>query len=349
MIKIFYPAQFFDANVRGSWMELLRSKDRSARGSKTADDLALQNGISWVDKPEDADMLLVPMDWAYYYKQKSQGKVLQWANGWKNKIPVISQSNGDHGITVADGIWQFRSNIYASKDNRYQFATPPFFPDPLVANFQQNEIAVRHYKEVPVIGFCGQSISTPYKRIKDILRVSFLNVLHLVGANYWDTHKIMSTSHLREKVLRTIEKSSLQTNFIRRAKYRAGASTPEQREKTTLEYFKNQQDSDYIVCVRGGGNFSVRFYETLAMGRIPVFINTDCKLPLENNIEWEKHAVWVEEEEIQDIAEKIMAFHEKLGEDGFRALQQHNRKLWEANMTLSSFYLQALNEIVKQS
>jgi len=348
MIKIFYPEQFFDANVRGSWMELLRSKDRIARGSKTTDDLDLRNEIEWVNNINDADMLLIPMDWSYYYQKKMQQKVLAWAGEWKDKLPVISQSNGDHGITVTEGIWQFRSNIYASNNNRYQLAAPPFFPDPLAANFQQKEITVRSYKEVPVIGFCGQSISTPYKRIKDILRVSLLNVLHMVGATYWDTHKIMSTSHLREKVLRTIEKSSLQTNFIRRAKYRAGASTPEQREKTTLEYFKNQQDSDYIVCVRGGGNFSVRFYETLAMGRIPVFINTDCKLPLENNIEWEKHAVWIEENEIQDIPEKIIAFHEKLGEDGFRALQQHNRKLWEANMTLSSFYLQALNEILKQ-
>ncbi|MGN6567681.1 MAG: exostosin domain-containing protein [Flavipsychrobacter sp.] len=348
MMKLFYPEEFFDASVRPSWTELLKSKDRFERGSKTADDLTMSAEITWVSNIDDADILVVPMDWSYYYERKNQQKVLDWANAHKGKMPVVSQSGGDHGITIPEGIWQFRSNIYASKNNRYQVAVPPFFPDPLTAIFQQTEFTARPYNEVPVIGFCGQSISTPSKRMKDILRVLFLNTLNALGLNYWDKHEVMSTSHLREKVLRIIERSELRPNFIRRVKYRAGANTPEQRNKTTLEYFENQRDSDYIICVRGGGNFSVRFYETLAMGRIPVFVNTDCKLPFATSMEWEKHVVWIEENELNEMPQKISAFHKKLGADGFKALQQHNRKLWQANLTLGSFYPQALKEILAE-
>ena len=73
---------------------------------------------------------------------------------------------------------------------------------------------------------------------------------------------------------------ALTTNYILRSKYRAGVS----REKdpfhpSRLEFVNNILGSDYTVCMRGGGNFSVRFYETLSLGRIPVFIDTDCLLP----------------------------------------------------------------------
>lgn len=348
MIKLFYPEEFFDVSTRSSWMELLKSKDRLERNGKTADDLALGTEISWVKNIDEADALIIPMDWGYYYERKMQWKVLDWANKLKDKLPVISQSSGDHGITIPSGIWQFRSNIYASNNNSFQIASPPFFPDPISTIFGQPGIKIRPYNEIPVIGFCGQSISTPTKRMKDVLRILFFNTLKSLRLNYFDKHKVMSTSHLREKTLRIVEQSELRANFIRRAKYRAGANTQEQRNKTTLEYFENQRDSDYIICVRGGGNFSVRFYETLAMGRIPVFINTDCKLPLATNVEWEKHVVWIEEDKLNDIPQKILAFHKKLGADGFKALQQHNRKLWEANLTLGSFYPQALKEILAE-
>lgn len=29
--------------------------------------------------------------------------------------------------------------------------------------------------------------------------------------------------------------------------------------------------SDYVLCTRGNGNYSIRFYEALCRGRIPVF------------------------------------------------------------------------------
>ena len=46
-------------------------------------------------------------------------------------------------------------------------------------------------------------------------------------------------------------------------------------------------------------------YETLALGRIPVFINTDCTLPFSNIIEWDKHVVWIEKEDIINIVIQI--------------------------------------------
>lgn len=79
-----------------------------------------------------------------------------------------------------------------------------------------------------------------------------------------------------------------------------------------MEFYENLRDSDYVVCVRGAGNFSVRFYETLAMGRIPVFINMDCALSFDNQFDWKKHIVQVEYKDRKKVAQKVKEFHNAL-------------------------------------
>ncbi len=94
-----------------------------------------------------------------------------------------------------------------------------------------------------------------------------------------------------------------------------------------------------MVCVRGSGNFSVRLYETLAMGRIPVFVNTDCILPFTEAIDWKEHVVWVEADEIDNIGTIVFEFHKTLSKDSFVQLQQRNRSLWESKLQLRGLLL----------
>src|SRR5690606_31539385 len=124
---------------------------------------------------------------------------------------------------------------------------------------------------------------------------------------------LLSTSYLRALMLKKLERSAyVATNFIYRQLYRAGVKNNKDSHQTTMDFYNNLKDSDYVVCVRGAGNFSVRLYETLAMGRIPVFIDTDCALPLENSIDWKKHTVWIEYAERNRVAEKVKEFHGSL-------------------------------------
>ena len=130
--------------------------------------------------------------------------------------------------------------------------------------------------------------------------------------------------------------------FIFRKHYRGGALTEAQRNQTTLEYYDNLLQSDYVLCVRGAGNFSVRFYETLMMGKIPIFVNTDCLLPLADEIDWKKHVVWVEWDERHLIASKVLDFHQNISPEAFVELQLQNRKLWKEQLTVGH-YLQKLS------
>jgi hypothetical protein len=97
-------------------------------------------------------------------------------------------------------------------------------------------------------------------------------------------------------------------------------------------------NSDYILCARGKGNFSFRLYETLSCGRIPVFINTDCVLPYDFEINWKEFCVWVEEEDIDSIAKRVAEFHNALTPEGFTAIQRKCRKLWEDRLSPEGFF-----------
>src|SRR5262249_13911890 len=77
--------------------------------------------------------------------------------------------------------------------------------------------------------------------------------------------------------------------------------------RSLVEFRENVLDSHYVLCPRGGGNWSYRFYETLCLGRIPVFFNTDCALPYESLIKWRDYCVWVEGDEIERAPELILA------------------------------------------
>lgn len=99
-------------------------------------------------------------------------------------------------------------------------------------------------------------------------------------------------------------------------------------ERVRREYVTNTVESDYVLCARGVGNWSFRLYETLSLGRIPVFIDTDCVLPVEDHIDWRSLCVWVDRTEIGHIGEKIAAFHDSLTDGEFVARQHECRRAW---------------------
>ena len=152
---------------------------------------------------------------------------------------------------------------------------------------------------------------------------------------------LIPPTYLRKKILDILDKTdTVSTEFIRRDQYQGGSINKNGAYMDLLrqEFYKNIDNTDYTLCIRGTGNFSARFYETLALGRIPIFINTDCILPFNDVIDWEKHVIWIERYEIPYIDEKIIDFHNGKTRDSFKQLQNENRQLWEEYFNFASFY-----------
>ena len=58
----------------------------------------------------------------------------------------------------------------------------------------------------------------------------------------------------------------------------------ENKEYLRSTYKKSIERCKFVLCPRGRGSNSIRFYEALNFGKIPILISDDVKLPLESKI-----------------------------------------------------------------
>ena len=82
----------------------------------------------------------------------------------------------------------------------------------------------------------------------------------------------------------------VQTDCILRTKFWGGKVHDPQLMR---EYRDNMQRSEFNLCLRGGGNFSMRLYHVLSAGRIPVLIVEDLAQDLawSDTVPWERTCV----------------------------------------------------------
>ena len=345
-VSLFSDPAHYDPRHRGQLIDLLKPFWGKADNFTDAERVALygisEKELRFVPDFASCTLALLPMSWNYYHAQgmlqKADAFVAEAAQAGKK---VLSWTSGDFGVKVPnfDNLVVLRASGYRSKLPAYHHGMPVFFGDPLKSFYHREEIFLREKPGKPVVGFCGQAKGTPAKYALDVVRTVLRNARFYTGLSVENPQDIYPSTLRRARVLHTIEKDGrLIADFIKRDRYRAGVATPEARLHTTMEYYDNMIRSDYIVCVRGGGNFSVRLYETLAMGRIPVFVHTDCLLPLADQVDWKRHVVWVEEAHADRIGDIILDFHHGLNPTSFRSLQMENRRLWKEQMTLGQFF-----------
>lgn len=296
--------------------------------------------FTYVNSIKNADVYLVPKPINSYAKSELN-KINEDCKN--HGIKAYGYIAGDFGEDFGyfENIIFFRMSGFKSQLSKNNKGFPVSLSDHFQRIYQKEEIDTRQKENLPVIGFCGHTDLSFLKRIKEDVKFLRENFNRFIKKPFRkDYEPLFPSAFERAKLLQYFEQSNkVKTNFIYRKHYRGGAVNEEQREKTTLEYYDNIATSDYVLCVRGAGNFSVRFYETLLMGRIPIFVNTDCLLPFEDKVNWKEHVVWVEWKDRHNIAEIVANFHNKLTDKQFEDLQKSNRKLWMESLSVKGIYL----------
>lgn len=282
---------------------------------------------------EESDFSLLPFDWRYTWenpKLVEVAKDLERKSKDYNKKMIVFFNWDPTEKILSDTTIVFRTSLLYSCKKRTEFSCPTFDQD-ILHDYWGGKIIVRKKRLKPTIGFCGY-VAPISLVLKKYIKELVLNKTYITG------HLLRTEILLHLKLCRAIK-----TNFITRSKFWAGKATPEGfdvagMKSARLDFVNNMANSDYILCVKGSGNFSMRFFETLCSGRIPVFVNTDCGLPYDFVIDWKKYCVWVEESEIKDISTKILEFHERISENEFIELQYECRKIWEKWLSPNGFY-----------
>ena len=103
------------------------------------------------------------------------------------------------------------------------------------------------------------------------------------------------------------------------------------------DHYNNIQNNMFTLCSRGAGNHSMRLYEVLSMGRIPIQVDTDCVYPFEGKIDWSDHCVMVPEKDINNIGDHVMDFYNSKSSGDLLNMQKNNRKIWEEYLSPLGF------------
>ena len=220
----------------------------------------------------------------------------------------------------------FREGPFGSRSGPRDHALPAF-PEDLVEEYYDGTLVERPKRDSPVVGFCGLANAKSLWR-----QVGGQLIYHpvvLARERRVDPSPYLGEV-LRARAVRLLrEHHDIEANFILRSS-KVFFRSAESRDLLEVrdEYVRNLAESDYVLCIRGSGNYSYRLYEAMCMGRIPVVLNTDLVLPCEDEIAWKQLAVWVERDDISSLPDRIREFHSRLSPTEFVELQHSLRRHW---------------------
>jgi hypothetical protein len=231
-----------------------------------------------------------------------------------------------------------RPSLHRTRRTAQEFALPGFHDD--LSRQVGGELPVRRRRDRPVVSFCGSVF-------RDTRAVTVAARARRIAGNARRTMWRLQGRHEEDLFVRAQAVDALgaqdavDTSIVARDAGDGSAwltSDDGSWERARAEFVQNVVESDYVLAARGDGNWSVRFYEALSLGRIPVVVDTDLVLPYDFLLPWRDLCVWVDRRDVGTIGEQVLAFHERLSDADFVELQHECRRLWEEYLSPLGFF-----------
>lgn len=238
------------------------------------------------------------------------------------KVVVMVGGDLSHNIFIDDMI-VLKGSQYGYLKRSNEIIVPP-----LVADL--GEAPARPKGGRAVVGFCGWAAPA-----------GLAGWLKYGVKNFFTRPVVLKKGlYFRRRAIEALQSSSLiKTNFIIRHSFSGNTKTAQgEPAKLRQEYVANIINSDFTLAPKGDGNFSLRFYETLSAGRIPILIDTDCVLPLEGEINYDEVIIRVPYQNINQIAEIVNNWYQNLSAEEWLDKQQQARKLFVEKLRYDAFF-----------
>ena len=212
----------------------------------------------------------------------------------------------DTTFDVPPNVRLYRTSLYKSKQVQNEFVLP------YVWEGATHAFSPLEKTSKPIVGFCGLD------------------------------------SFYRKKTLSLLSQNeNVQTNFILRNQFMCGVTHDEffavrnnetNQMETVQAFYDNIKQSHFTICNRGVGNFTIRFYQVLSSGRIPILINTDLVLPFSDEIDWNEIIVIANSEE--ELIQRLIDYWEQ---KDIVSMQKKCREIYETYFNGTSFFDKILN------
>jgi hypothetical protein len=267
------------------------------------------------DDPEAADFFLPPCGW----QDGGSPQALRMADlAARHGRPMLVFYNSDfeESIPIDDALI-FRTSITAANARPNELAWPAWTCD-VLRTHGTGRVEPRAKTSRPTVGYCGY--------------IDYRNVVERMQRTL--RGQIAPWSKLRGEAVRALQTSpDIDTRFVLRRRFGGNAGVLEREE-----YARNMLACDYALVARGRGNFSYRLYEAMSAGAIPVFVDTDCRLPFDDVIPYRQLFVWVPASDVSSIADHVARFHAARDAESLLAHRRRIREVYDRYLEPLAFH-----------
>lgn len=144
----------------------------------------------------------------------------------------------------------------------------------------------------------------------------------------------------RSKTIKQIKRSKIRFFFIEKNKY----FTPWEDNKK--DYVSIIKKCTFPLAIRWDWNYSYRLYEIMSLWKIPLFIDTKCRLPFDKEINYKNMFIWVPFDDIKNIDYYVDNYLLK-NKNRLDEIQKNIRDIYENYFTMNSYYTKLIQELVE--
>lgn len=322
MIKLYIP------DCKSSGQPIFEIFEKSEQGEIRIATLA-SPFFQLCQNPKDADWISIPFFSSGMTGPEGKNLILQAhviAEDLGKPFAIFSNSDIIVDPKVSP-VFIFSPGTYARMENQVEL--PALLPYDPIHRWQNGNWAPKIFKGEIEIGFCGQATLNPLKFLKDWYTIESLRCKKKNRKSPFLYIPRFLPAFERGRLLHSLENSKgLKTNFLFRSHYKAGATTTANKNKVEKEFYENIYSNLFTLCLRGMGNYSVRFYQTLAMGRIPVLIDTDSNLPFSDQIDYKNIVVKVPFSDRFNTEDYLIDFLKNKTNSDLVKIQEACRSVW---------------------
>ena len=269
----------------------------------------------------------------------------------KYGVPLIIDATSDSDVFLDIPTANIlRCGLYRSLQKSFETECPYW------SNYRTKKgldsLNISSKRQKPAVGFCGTTSSRgKLANISKLIiptAIADLILSHGKLARKTDVRLIEGMSlQLRERAMRTLARDRRIDSFFEVTNNHQSYYINDDSNRIALEnlFIANTDKCDYVLCVRGSGNYSGRFYMALNAGRIPVVIDTDVVIPFEEQFQ----IVKVPLSSLENIGDFILEHFETATEQELKEMKQANRAAYHQLLSPEKFLPQFLADCIKHT
>jgi hypothetical protein len=279
-------------------------------------DIDFINQLNLTTIIDHADYVLVPHSWRHI---KENSKYLAYLHNLARDTPLLMVNSGDVSprCNLINTI-ELRTFLHPWEKSERKIILP--YP------VKEKKFRLRKWKPKPTVSFMGY--------------VPKLGPGSLFGENFEGLRNpIKSSVYLNRKIATSKLKKlspAFEVDLKIRTSFTAYTSNPN-LESLVQEYESSLWNSDYILCPRGSGNTSTRFYESLSAGRTPILVDSGGSLPeIRTKNFWSTNVITINL--FRDWTKKILDDWLELSNgDAYEVRQTENTKVFSEELKFEKY------------